>query len=170
MDTLVPADITDMKVPVALREDVAQIAALTNGFCTEHLDDEYRALCRQLIGMLARKRPSPLATGDLQIWAAAAIYTVGSINFLFDPTQTPHLTGADIAHLTGQSKSTIANKSGVIRRALRLDAHDHCLYRPSTMDRHPNAWYVEIDGITVDARSLPVAVQAQARRRGLIPR
>ncbi len=38
---------------------------------------------RKLVVKLARKRPSPLARGDLRIWAGAAIYAVGTVNFLF---------------------------------------------------------------------------------------
>ncbi len=53
---------------------------------------EYGELVRKLVAKLARMRPSPLVRGDLRIWAGAAIYTVGSVNFLFDRTQHPHLT------------------------------------------------------------------------------
>ena len=63
---------------------------------------------RALVAKLARKRPSPLLRGDLRIWAAATIYTVGSVNFLFDRSQPLHLSGDDLSDLTGVPKSTMA--------------------------------------------------------------
>jgi len=89
-------------------------------FLTEMGHGEYAALVRKLIAKLARKRPSPLARGDLRIWAAAAIYAVGTVNFLFDRTQRPHLTGDDLSALTGVPKSTLANKAKLIRDVLRI--------------------------------------------------
>lgn len=47
-------------------------------------DQEYGELCRGLVGRLARKRPSPLMRGRPEICAAGVIYTIGSLNFLFD--------------------------------------------------------------------------------------
>src|SRR5262249_29971622 len=96
-----------VRIPKALRHDVQEILTLTDLFCTEHLNDEYGELIRKLIAKLARKRPSPLARGDLRIWAAAAIYVIGSVNFLFDRTQSPHMTGDDLSDLTGVPKSTL---------------------------------------------------------------
>lgn len=37
------------------------------------------------------------------------------------------------------------------------------------IERHPFAWYVQVDGLIVDTRMLPAALQAECRRRGLIP-
>jgi len=109
-----------LRIPTALRHEVEQIFKLTDPFCAEHLDVEYGELVRRLVAKLARKRPSPLTRGDLRIWAAAAIYAVGSVNFLFDRTQTPHMTGDDLSALTDVPKSTLANKAKVIRDILRM--------------------------------------------------
>ena len=35
--------------------------------------------------------------------------------------------------------------------------------------QHPMAWIVEVDGLLIDARTLPPELQDEARRRGLIP-
>jgi hypothetical protein len=110
----------DLRIPAALRHDVEQIFELTDPFCAEHLDAEYAELVRKLVAKLARKRPSPLLRGDLRNWAAGAIHAVGSVNFLFDRSQRPHLTGNDLSHLTGVPKSTIANKAKVIRELLGI--------------------------------------------------
>src|SRR3990172_4803149 len=56
-----------LRLPEALRHDAEEIFKLTDPFCAEHLDAEYAELVRALIATLARKRPSPLARGDLRI-------------------------------------------------------------------------------------------------------
>jgi hypothetical protein len=157
------------RVPKALQSHVEQIDALTDSFCAEHLDGEYAQLCRGLVAKLARKRPSPLLRGDLRIWAAAAIHAVGSINFLFDRSQTPHLTAEQLCTLMGVSKSTTANKARLIRETLKTGQHDPEFCRRELLEKHPFAWLIELDGFIVDARALPEHLQAAARQRGLIP-
>jgi hypothetical protein len=41
--------------------------------------------------------------------------------------------------------------------------------RRELIEAHPRAWLVEVDGIVIDARRLPNEMQAEARKRGLIP-
>ena len=65
-------DLSSLRAPKALRADVAEIAALIDAVCVEHLDDEYGTLSHRLLAKLARKRPSPLARGERRVWAAAA--------------------------------------------------------------------------------------------------
>ena len=96
-----------LRVPKAVRAEVDEIVAVTDGFCESHLDPEYGAICRKLVAKLARKRPPPLVRGDVRIWAAGVIYTAGSINFLFDRSQTPHLSGDQLATLLGVSKLSL---------------------------------------------------------------
>jgi len=156
-------------VPESLRHDCQEIFKLTDSFCAEHLDLAYGQLCRKLIAKLARKRPSPLARGDLRIWAATAIYAVGSINFLFDPSQDIFMTGDQISVLTGIPKSTLANKAKQVRDSLKLyQFHPEFLAR-RLLANSPVAWFVEFNGLIVDARTLPSDVQAEARRKRLIP-
>ena len=161
--------IDGLNVPRALRPDVEQIVALTDQFCVEHLDAEYAQLCARLVAKLSRKRPSPLLRGDLRIWAAATIYTVGSVNFLFDRAQPLHLSGDQLSELTGVPKRTMANKAKQIRDLLGLDYRDLEFCRRDMIETHPSAWYVQVDGLIVDARMLPAALQQECRRRGLIP-
>jgi len=94
---------------------------------------------------------------------------VGSINFLFDPSQEPHLRADELAVLTGVAKATMANKAALIRRTVRLGPLEPELCRRELLARHPFAWLVEIDGLIVDVRALPQSLQDDARRRGLVP-
>ena len=100
-----------LKVPAALLPRAAAVVEVTDRLCAEHLDLEYADLCRRLTGRLGRKRPSPLQRGDLRIWAAAVAYTIGSLNFLFDPSQRPHLSASELCRLMDVSQATVANKS-----------------------------------------------------------
>ena len=158
-----------LRIPESLRHDVAQIFTFSDPFCAEHLDAEYGELVRKLVAKLARKRPSPLARGDLLIWAAAAIYAVGSVNFLFDRTQRPHLTSDDLSALTGVPKSTLANKAKLIRDVLRIGQLEPEFCRRELLASNPVAWMISVSGFLVDVRTMPPEVQAAARRRGLIP-
>ena len=154
---------------VGLGETVAAIVAVTDLACEQHLDGEYAELCRSLVDRLARKRPSPLVRGDTRIWAAGVVQTVGSINFLFDRSQTPHLRADELAERLGVAKSTMANKSARIRALLGLSWYEPELTRRSMLEQNPLAWLVTVNGIPVDARTLPRELQDEARRLGLIP-
>jgi hypothetical protein len=157
------------RIPAALQHRAEQIFELTDPFCTEHLDAEYGKLVRKLVAKLARRRPSPLARGDIRIWAAAAINAVGSVNFLFDRTQRPHMTGDDLSKLTGVPKSTLSNKAKMIRDLLRIGPFEPEFCRQELLASNPLAWMISVNGFIVDARTMPPEVQAEARRRGLIP-
>ncbi|HMJ34527.1 MAG TPA: DUF6398 domain-containing protein [Baekduia sp.] len=159
----------DLRIPVALRDRAQQIIDVTDTACREHLDEEYGVLARRLVARLARKRPSPLARGDVRIWAAGAIYAVGQVNFLFDHTQPPHLTARQLAEALGVVQTTMANKAGIINRLLDIGVFEPDLTRVAVIEQHPMAWLVDVGGFIVDARTLPDELQDEARRRGLIP-
>ncbi|HWH12507.1 MAG TPA: DUF6398 domain-containing protein [Solirubrobacteraceae bacterium] len=161
--------LSKLKVPMALRGRVVEILEITDAACIEGLDAEYAELCRELVARMARKRPSPLVRGDTRIWAAGALYAVGQLNFLFDPAGRPHLTTDELAGYFGVAKSTMANKAALIRKTLNLGAFEPGLTRLAMLEQHPMAWIVELNGFLVDARTLPSALQDEARRLGLIP-
>ena len=53
-------------VPKAMQATYDAITALTDAFCRDHLNEEYRDLARAMTAALCRKRPSPLASGQPQ--------------------------------------------------------------------------------------------------------
>ena len=67
-------------VPESMQSIYSEIIALIDGFCGQHLNEEYAGLCRQLAAALARKRPSPLLRGNPDIllveWTAIDIPAV----------------------------------------------------------------------------------------------
>lgn len=158
-----------LRIPNAMRATVDPLLEWVDGFCATHLDEEYGRLSRKMTAKLARKRPSPLLRGDLRIWAASIVYTVGQVNFLTDPTQTPHLTTEQFSEVSGVAKSTLASKSRLIRDTLNTGQFDPEFCRRDLLAENPLAWMIEVNGLIVDARMLPPEIQAEARRRGLIP-
>jgi hypothetical protein len=153
-----------------MRDKTSAIIGLTSEWCRANLDEECADLCRRLAAMLARKRPSPLARGDVDVWAAGVIYTVAADNFLFDRGSDLQISPSTLESVTGVPKKTLGSKARAIRQALDLSNYDPRLSRRVLLERHPYAWYVELrNGLIVDARTLPEEVQAEARRRGLIP-
>ena len=99
------------KIPKATAEIYSAITALTDAFSGKYLNEEYAVMIRRVIGALARKRPSPLAKGKGDVWAAAAVHAVGRVNFLDDPSQTPHCKPKAIYEFFGVAESTGQNKS-----------------------------------------------------------
>ncbi len=157
------------KLPAAVRPIFNEVTAITDAFCTQHLDAEYARLCDKLAAKLARKRPSPLLRGDRRIWAAGIVYAIGRVNFLADPHQRPHLRTDELASLLGVKQTTMANKGRRIMDTLRIGLMDPEYCRRDLLDRNPLAWMLQVDGLVVDAHWLPEAVQVEAWQRGLIP-
>jgi len=162
-------ELDELRIPKVSLPATEQVVAVTDRLCTEHLDEQYADLCRRLTAKLARKRPSPLARGDLRIWAAGVIYALGQTNFLFDPAQRPHLNADELSELLGVKKTTMANKAKLIRDTLKIGFFSLEFQRRDVIDRNPLAWFVEVDGLVLDARMLPSPLQQEAHRRGLIP-
>lgn len=160
---------TTHSVPTALREKFDTIALATDAFCDQHLNGEYKQLIRQALAALCRKRPSPLLKGQENSWAAGAVHALGMVNFLFDASQTPHGKATDIwAHFclapgTGQTHSK------KIRDALGMDQMDPNWTLPSRMDANPLVWMLQVNGLMVDVRHMPLEVQDIAFAKGLIP-
>ncbi len=64
----------------------------------------------------------------------------------------------------------MAAKAKRIRDAVRLRAPmDPEFCRRELLAEQPLAWLVEVDGLIIEARMLKPGLQAEARRRGLIP-
>jgi hypothetical protein len=145
------------------------IVGITDRVCRERLDAEYAQLARELTAALCRKRPSPLAQGKVETWACGVVYALGSVNFLFDKTQTPYLSAGDLCQLFGVSKSTGSARARAISKSMNIGVFDPRWTRPSHLESNPLAWMIEVDGFIVDVRRMPRDIQEEAFRRGLIP-
>ena len=160
---------SNANVPLAMRATFEAVVGIAEPFCRAHLDEEYAQLSRKIAAALCRKRPSPLAAGKSQVWACAIVYALGSVNFLWDKTQTPHLRADELCRLFGVSKSTAGNKARTVMDALKMGPFDPRWFRPSRLDENPIAWLITVDGLILDARRAPREIQEEALRKGLIP-
>ena len=159
----------NLRVPAKIKPLVEAVAARTDAVCAQRLNPEYADLCRHLAAALARRRPSPLTQGDANIWACAILYAIGRVNFLFDKTQKPHLTPAELCSLFAVSQSTASAKAAKIVKMLGMFPLDPRWCLPSLVPENPIVWLIEVNGFLLDARDAPREIQEEAFRRGLIP-
>jgi hypothetical protein len=158
-----------LKVPAALRERVEALMARIDPFCDAVLNDNYRELIHAALAALARKRPSPLLSGREPSWCAGVVMAIGSANFLFDSSQTPHCTASIIQKHFGVSSSAAHAHAKKVRDLLGISPFslEWCL--PSLLESSSIPWMLEVDGFLQDVRTLPIEIQAEACARGLIP-
>ena len=104
-----------------LQEREQKIIELAESFCKEHLNEEYAALCTKLIHKLGSKSPCPFDLGRLEMWAAASVYTICSINLMFDRRKPLSLSPLDISDYFGVSRSTITQKMRMIKELLKIN-------------------------------------------------
>jgi hypothetical protein len=121
-------------------ERLVFIMKMIDAFCAAYLNEEYAALCRKLAEKLARKRPSPLVSGSLQVWACGIVRTIGWVNFLHDKSQTPHMPLIDIDAVFGVAESTGTAKLATIRRMLRIHQLDPQWTLASRQNDDPIDW------------------------------
>src|SRR6266852_1621174 len=139
-----------LSVPNAMRPVYDAIVALLDPFCAQRLNEEYAQLSRELAAALARKRPSPLARGKADIWACGIVYALGTVNFLFDASQTPHMRADALCAAFGVSQSSAANKARLIREVFGMFPFDPNWCLPSLVDQNPMVWMLQVNGLMVD--------------------
>ena len=106
------------KVTPKEREDL--ISSYAVKFCKEKLDEEYAILCERMVKTLGKLPESPLTTSKPEQWAAAVVYAVGSLNFLYDPRFQPYIRSKEISEYFHVGHSTVVQKARMIRDILHL--------------------------------------------------
>ena len=145
------------------------VVALTDAFCRDHLDGDYRSLAQAMAAAACRLRPSPLAIGQPRSWACAIIYALGQRNFLPDTATTPHMAMAEVCAAFGVGRSSASAKARTLSRALRTPSMDPTWMLPSLAARNALVWMAKVDGALVDLRGMPREAQVLAYRKGIIP-
>jgi hypothetical protein len=163
------ADLGELKIPAAIRPAAEAIIALTDQVCRGLLDEEYAELARSVVAKLARKRPSPIQSGRASTWAGAVVYALGQVNFLFDSATRPYATADDLSAAFGVAKSTLSAKAKQVRDLTKMSWGTAEFLREDMIAASPMIWFIQVDGLIVDARGLPLPVQAQAFELGVIP-
>lgn len=152
-----------------IKQKEAKLIEMTGAFCAQKLDDDYFQLCEKLIKKLGRKRDVPFQRGKLEIWAAAVVYAIGSMNFLFDKSFEPYITANQICDYFKTKNSTVSSKAREIK-----DMFDMCHFSSefSTQrmsESNPFNQIVVINGLIVPIETLPddlqqMVIEARAKK------
>ncbi len=121
-----------VRLPPKLGKRLGEILAITDRFCDEHLDEEYKALCRDMAAVLCVDG-FPLTSGR----AAGIVYSVGWVNFIGDPSQPHHMRAEDMAPALGVSPATLMNRARDIREGLDLRRMDPRWSTKAMLERNP---------------------------------
>jgi Domain of unknown function (DUF6398) len=122
---------------------------MINGFADRYLDEDYKMLCKKLIDKMSRKRKVPFLSGKLEIWAAAIVYSLGQINFLFDKSFEPYVSATDLCNYFGTSQSTTSQKAKIIRDMFKMRYFDEEFSTKRMLNENPLNEFVMIDGLIV---------------------
>lgn len=155
-------------VPGEYAARFAELVMLTDKFCDRHLNAEYQKLCRKMAVAVCQKG-SPVLKGKSEGWAAGIVYAIGMVNFLHDPSQTPHMKSTQVAAGFGVGVSTMQAKAKIIREGLRIRALDFQWWLPSKLEDNPLVWLLKVNGPIMDIRMAPREAQVVAYNKGLIP-
>jgi hypothetical protein len=147
-----------------IKERENRLLELTKTFCSQKLDNDYSQLCEKLILKMGRKQDVPFKKGKLEIWAAAVIYAIGSINFLFDKSFEPYITPQQISNYFGTKNSTVSNKARQIREMFNLTTFDNEFATQYINESNPINDMVIVDGFIVPLSSLPENLQELVKK------
>ncbi len=157
-----------MDIPEKYEKVFTAVVELTDAFCEQYLDEDYRQLCEEM-AMVIYLRELPSQRDKPAGWASGIVHAVGWVNFLQDPTLSPHMTSAQVAEGFGVSQGTMMAKSRIIRDELDLMQLDPDWCLPALLKDNPLVWMLEVNGFIMDIRIAPREVQEEAYRLGLIP-
>jgi hypothetical protein len=141
----------------------AKLIDMTSAFCDQNLDDDYSNLCKKVITKLGRKRDKPFMKGQPEIWAAAVVHALGSINFLFDKSFDPYMTADQISEYFGTKNATVSGKASKIKEMLGMRHFSPEYSTQRMVESNPFNKMVMVDGFIVPLDSLPEDLQQMVR-------
>ncbi len=97
-------------------ERLNAIKELVKAFSEEHLNDELAGYSLSLCERIGRKRKLSVVRGRKETWAAAIVYVIARLNFLFDGQHECHVTPDTICEYFGTKRTTTTNKVREIER------------------------------------------------------
>lgn len=107
-----------------IKQKEQEIVDLARKLCLEKINEEYADLTEKLIRKMGRKRTAPFERGRSDIWAGAAVYCIGTVNFLFDRTFLPYISADELCGFYDLKKSTVGNKATQIREMMNIGLFD----------------------------------------------
>ena len=115
-------------------QPINEIGELLESFCSRFLDAETSGFTRKLLARVTRKRKLDLSRGRKEIWAAAIVYVIARLNFMFDPANERALTPDLIVEFFRANKHTVSNKATQIERACGLEMVEPDLCRQEIVE------------------------------------
>jgi hypothetical protein len=97
---------------------------MVEAFGRSRLGPEYTGLALKLCDRIGRMRKLSIQRGRIEIWAAAIIYVIARLNFLFDPESETFITADELCAFFGTKKSTISSKAGLIQKTADIFTGD----------------------------------------------
>lgn len=152
-----------------VKQRETELIQQTTAFCQDHLDRDYAELCEKCIRKMGRKRAVPFERGHLNIWAAAVVYALATINYAFDSSFDPTITRDQIHDFFNTKQSTVSNKSKTIRDMFKMKPFGSEFATNHMTESNPMNEMVTVDGFIVPISSLPEEYQQmvhEARARG----
>lgn len=150
-----------MNTKEELKKKEAQLIDMVSNFCTSKVNEEYAQLCAKLVKKLGRKRDIPFKSGKLEIWAAAVVYAIGTINFLFDKSFPPYISVEQLNEYFGTKGSTVSAKGQAIKKMFDLWHFNPEFSTNSMEERNPFNKMVMVDGFIVPVDTLPLNLQKE---------
>jgi Domain of unknown function (DUF6398) len=82
---------------------------------------------------------------------------------------SPYLTADELSEGFGIAKATMGTKAKLVRDLLKIDQFSPEFQRADVIAANRAVWFIEVDGLIMDARQLSLEIQEEAFRLGLIP-
>ena len=102
------------------KQRLGLMKALVKGFCETHLNEELTDYALKLCETLGRRRKISITQGKIEIWAAAVVYVIARLNFLFDLSNPFYISSDTICNFFETKKSTTSAKATDIEKICRL--------------------------------------------------
>ncbi len=102
------------------KQKTAEISALVEAFGEKYFNQELASRALRLCEDLSNFAKPDISKGKKEIWAAAIVYVIARVNFLFDKESSSHLSADCICEFFGTKKSTTGNKATVIERTVDI--------------------------------------------------
>ena len=87
--------------------------------------------------------------GRAEIWAAAIVYALGSINFLFDKSFPPSVSPDSLCDYFGMSPRTVSQKAKLIRDMFKMGYYDSEFSSEHMKENNPLVRLALVDGFLV---------------------
>jgi hypothetical protein len=113
---------------------IEEVAALLDSFSRAHLTPELGGYVRKLWEQIGRKRNYVITGGAREVWAAAVVYVIAQLNFLFDSKSPNYLSADAISAFFGTKKSTVSARAADIEKACRIHMGQEGLCDPDIAD------------------------------------